>query len=201
MEAVSARRRLSPVAVGVLLLLLAGCSAGGSPAPLNPVGQPTEPRGTATRTPTAAPTTFATVNRTDLLTVYRAWWKAVQEAFAQGDADYPGLDVYAMDPILGREQDQIRKLRTQGVVQRTQLSLQPRILHQDDMVAEIVDCVRGPAGTYYDLATGRPRAPVGYRNDVPTRDSLLVSLQRRGGYWFVTAATDKGFDACRATGN
>lgn len=197
MEAVSARRCLRPVA-GVLLLLSASCaSGGGSPAPLTPVGQPTVPRGTASTTPAPPTTTFPTVNRMDLLTVYRAWWKAVQQAFAQGDADYPQLDVYAMDPILSREQEQIRKLRAQGVVQRTQLSLQPRILHQDDVVAEIIDCVRGPAGTYYDLATGRPRAPTGYRNDVPTRDSLLVSLQRRGGYWFVTAATDKGFDACR----
>jgi hypothetical protein len=184
--------------VGVLVLLLAaGCASGGGAAPLTPVGQPTVPPGTGPTRPSAPPTTFATVNRMDLLAVYRAWWKAVQTAFARGDADYPELLVYGMDPILTREQDQIRKLRAQGVVQRTQLSLQPRIVHQDEAVATLFDCVRGPAGTYYDLATGRPRAPTGYRNDVPTKESLFVSLQRRSGYWFVTAATDEGFDACR----
>jgi hypothetical protein len=164
---------------------------------LTPEGQPTQPAGSAPRTtPAPQPVSTPSVNRTDLLTVYRAWWKAVEQAFALGNADYPDMALYAVDPILSQEQTQIRRLRAQGLVQRTHLTLQPRILHQNDIVAEIADCVRGPAGTYHDLATGRPRAPSGYRNDVPTKDPLLVSLHKRGGYWFVVAATNKGFRAC-----
>jgi hypothetical protein len=136
------------------------------------------------------------VNRADLLTVYRAWWRAVQEAFAGGDSTSANMAIFGADPILTRERNEIRTLRAEGVVQRTQLTLSPRILHEDDIAAEIADCVRGPAGTYYDLATGKPRAPHGYRNDVPTKDALTVALQKRGGYWYVVAATNKGVRLC-----
>jgi hypothetical protein len=185
-------------AAALAMALLAGCASDGPSEPLQSVGQPTQPAGGATtRRPTPAPTNVAPgVNRADLMTVYRAWWQAVQEAFAQGDSASAKLAVFGVDPILTRERNQIRSLRAEGVVQRTRLSLSPRILHQEDIVAEIADCVRGPAGTYYDLATGKPRAPKGYRNDVPTKDALTVSLQKRGGYWYVVAATNKGVQLC-----
>jgi hypothetical protein len=180
-------------------LLLAGCATAASPtAPLEPVGPPTQPVGTATTGRALAPVATPTqaVNRADPLEVYRGWWRAVQEAFARGDSSYPGLATYGVDPILTRERTAISGLRAQGVVQRTQLTLSPRILHQEDITVEIADCVRGPAGTYYDLATGKPRAPHGYRNDVPTKDPLLVSLHKRGGYWYVVAATNEGVQPC-----
>jgi hypothetical protein len=180
-------------------MLLTACygHAGTAAAPL-PAGDPAGSIPPARQVPDgeASSPDSPTVDRTNLLAVYRGWWAAVQEAFARGEPDYPALDTFGLDPILMNERRQIRVLRAQGIVQRTQLSLMPRVLHQDDTVAEIADCLRGPAGTYRDAATGQPRAPRGYRNDVPTRDSLLVSLQKRGDYWFVVAATDEGVQPC-----
>jgi hypothetical protein len=192
-KAVSAGRGLAAAVLGMLLV---GCSTTAASTPLESVGQPTQPVGTASTPRPAPPTTAPPVNRADLLTVYRMWWRAVQEAFARGDSAYPDLALYGVDPILTRERNQIRQLRAQGVVQRTSLTLSPKILHQEDITAEVSDCVRGPAGTYYDVATGKPRAPNGYRNDVPTKDPLLVSLHKRGGYWYVVAATNEGVQPC-----
>jgi hypothetical protein len=196
MKAVPAGRELAAVMIATLLLV--GCSARAASTPLEPVGRPTQPVGTATSRPAPAPsaTPAPTVNRADLLTVYRSWWQAVQGAFARGDAGSPALALYGVDPILTKERDEIRKLRAEGVVQRTKLTLKPQILHQEDIAAEIADCIRGPAGTYYDVATGKPRAPHGYSNDVPTRDALHVALHKRGGYWFVVAATNEGVQPC-----
>jgi hypothetical protein len=182
-----------------LLVALSACSSGrGAEAePLRPVDGPVTPIGqSGSATPTSVPTTPG-VDRGDALAVYRAWWKAVEEAFARGDATYADLAAYGADPILTKERNQIRALRAEGIVQRTQLALTPRVLHQDGVVAEIADCVRGPAGTYYDVLSGKPRAPRGYRNDVPTEDPLLVSLQKRGGTaWVVVAAISEGVQPC-----
>jgi hypothetical protein len=194
MKAVTAAWTLSATAVAMALLV--GCGANTPTGPLQPVGQPTQPAGGYTSRPSAPPSPTSSVNRADLMTVYRAWWKAVQDAFAQGNSTSADLALYGADPILTRERNEIRTLRAEGVVQRTQLTLNPRILHEDDIAAEIADCVRGPAGTYYDLATGKPRTPRGYRDDVPTKDALTVALQKRGGYWYVVAATNKGVRLC-----
>jgi hypothetical protein len=194
MKAVTAGWALT--AITLALTLLVGCASSGPSAPLDAGGPPTSPAGGPTTRPPLPPSPTPSLNRGDMMTVYRAWWKAVEEAFAKGDSTDPDLALYGADPILTRERNQIQSLRTQGVVQRTQLTLSPRILHQEDIVAEIADCVRGPAGTYYDLATGKPRAPRGYSNDVPTKDALTVSLQKRGGYWYVVAATNKGVRLC-----
>jgi hypothetical protein len=181
---------------GASALLLTACSSG----PPDIVSRrdipalPTETRSSPAQgaaSPSATP-----VDRTDLLAVYRAWWKAVEAAFASGDPDHPDLARYGGDPILGAEQRQIRTLREQGIVQRTMLTLQPRIVHQTGDLAEIADCLRGPARTYYDAVTGQLRAPRGYDNESPTTDALLVSAHRRGGYWFVIAATNEGVQPC-----
>lgn len=203
MTAAAARRCLSVLAVA-LVLAASACSSTAGPAgallpsvddPVTPVFGGSATATPAPSTPPARPTT-PVVDRGDVLAVYRAWWTAVQEAFARGDATDADLMRYGVDPILTKERNQIRALRTQGIVQRTQLTLSPRLLHRDGAVAEVVDCVRGPAGTYYDLASGRPRAPRGYRNDVATQDALLVSLHKRGATWFVVAATSRGVQPC-----
>jgi hypothetical protein len=191
------RRSIHALAI-VFALMFTGCAAhADTTAPLPP-GNPELPTSGAGHTTAAEAETASVpaVNRTDPLAVYREWWAAVQAAFAHGDADYPPLAIYGVDPILSNERNQIRLLRAQGIVQRTRLELTPRVLHQDDTVAEIADCLRGPAGTYRDAVTGKPRAPRGYSNDVPTRDALLVSLQKRGDYWYVVAATSEGVQPC-----
>jgi hypothetical protein len=138
----------------------------------------------------------ATAEGSDVLAVYTAWWKALQSAYARGDPADPSLDDYAVEPILSRQRANIRALRAQGVVQRTVFTLRPRLRYHTDRYAEVEDCVRGPANTYYDALTGKPRAPRGYRNDVPTEDRLLMTLQRRGDRWYVVAATGKGEVRC-----
>ena len=186
-----------PVAAAVALLLLPACTAAGEPTPLPtvPVGSvagtgsapattPADPP--PTRTPSAS---AGTVDRTDPLAVYLAWWQALQAAYARADPAHPALDDYAVDPILSRQRAKIRSLRDQGVVQRTALTQRPRLLYRTQQYAEVADCVRGPANTYYDARTGRLRAPSGYRNDLPTEDRLLTRLQKRGDQWFVVAAT------------
>ena len=130
------------------------------------------------------------------MAVYTAWWIALQAAYAKGDAEDPALAEYAVDPILAKQRASIAALRKQGVVQRTTLVLDPRVRYRTDRNAEVEDCVRGPANTYYDAVTGRPRAPTGYRNDVPTEDRLLTTLQRRGDQWYVVAATGRGEVEC-----
>ncbi len=179
--------------------MLTACSAhADTPAVPLPTGNSDLPTPGAGRSAGGHTPPLATpsADRTDPLVVYRGWWTAVQEAFAHGRRDYPALAVHGVDPILSNERNQIRLLRTQRIVQRTNLNLTPRVLHQDDTVAEIADCPRGPAGTNRDAVTGKPRARCGYRNDVPTRDALLVSLQKRGDYWYVVAATSEGVQPC-----
>ena len=97
-----------------------------------------------------------------------------------------------MDPILGHQRASIAALHDQGIVQRTRFTLEPTLRYRTQTNAEVEDCVRGPANTYHDAATGRLRAPRGYRNDAPTEDRLLTTLQRRGDRWYVVAATGRG---------
>lgn len=188
-----------PVLAVVVALVVPACSAASDEVPALPAGPPA---GTGTvpasagLSPTAAPTPSATVDGSDVLAVYTAWWRALQSAYARGDAADPKLDDYAVDPILSRQRASIRALKAQGVVQRTVFTLRPRVRYQTEQYAEVEDCVRGPANTYYDALTDKPRAPGGYRNDVPTEDRLLMTLQRRGDRWYVVAATGKGEVRC-----
>jgi hypothetical protein len=194
------RRRAAPAVLLVAgWVLAAGCSAGTASAGggLPTDGATAQPgnTGLATAATTTAPT-VPTVDRANPMTVYRGWWKALQDAYAAGDSTGAELAVYGADPILTRQRNQIRALRAEGVVQRTTFTLAPTVLHQDDNLVELIDCVRGPAGTYYDVDTGKPRAPKGYRNDVPTRDALRVLLRKREGNWFVVATTNEGVPPC-----
>lgn len=191
--AVPTTRRV--VVAAALLLAGTGCASG-------PDGNAALPPAPAT-TPAAVTTPAATTaspapptDRTDVLAVYRGWWTALQTAYAKGDADDPDLARYAVDPILTRQRASIRALDAQGIVQRTTFTLAPRLRYRTGGNAEVEDCIRGPAGTYRDAGTGRPRAPRGYRNDVPTEDRLLTTLQRRGDRWYVVAATGKGEVEC-----
>ncbi|HEV7653178.1 MAG TPA: hypothetical protein VGP36_00360 [Mycobacteriales bacterium] len=181
------------VVAAALVLACSGCAsgAGGNAAlPTRTAGTELPPRTSATAAPTTTPS--ATADQADVLAVYRGWWTALQTAYATGDADDPALARFAVDPILGAQRASIRKLGAEGIVQRTTFTLEPRLRYRTDGNAEVEDCIRGPAGTYYDAATGRPRAPRGYRNDVPTEDRLLTTLQRRGAQWYVVATTGKG---------
>jgi hypothetical protein len=201
-------RRETATFLTVAALFLAGCStgAGEAAAPL-PSDVPTVPAGTASpsgATPSggsapapASPTASRpAVDHTDPLAVYTGWWRALETAYAAGDPNSAALAEYAVDPVLSRQRASIRSLRSQGIVQRTRFTLAPRLRYRTDDYAEVEDCVRGPANTYYDAATGQPRAPQGYRNDVPTEDRLLMTLQRRGEDWVVVAATAKGEVQC-----
>jgi hypothetical protein len=190
------------VTTAALLLACAGCATGpggdgGNAAlPARAVGTALPAPTTSAPTPTGSAAAPPTVDHTDVLAVYRAWWTALQVAYAHGDAGDPALADYAVDPILATQRASIAALRGQGIVQRTVFSLQPRLRYRTGAHAEVEDCIRGPANTYYDAASGRPRAPRGYRNDAPTEDRLLTTLQRRGDQWYVVAATGKGTVEC-----
>lgn len=184
------------VVAAALLLAGTGCASGPDGDVALPPGPTATVAGTAAATTDPAASPAATPDRTDVLAVYRGWWTALQTAYATGDADDPALARYAVDPILTRQRASIRALDAQGIVQRTTFTLRPRLRYRTDGNAEVEDCIRGPAGTYRDAATGRPRAPRGYRNDVPTEDRLLTTLQRRGDQWYVVAATGKGEVQC-----
>jgi hypothetical protein len=186
-------------AVLAAALLAAACSAGtaGAGGDLPTSGATAQPgNDSAAATASAAAPTAPAVDRADPMVVYRGWWKALQDAYAAGDSTGPGLAVYGADPILTRQRNQIRTLRAEGIVQRTRFTVSPTVLHQDDKLVELIDCVRGPAGTYYDADTGKPRAPKGYRNDVPTKDALRVLLRKREGNWYVVATTNEGVPPC-----
>lgn len=188
--------------IAIALLVLPACASAGGEAgalPPRPSGAATttgaadaEPSESGTVTPGSSPG----VDRADPLAVYRAWWTALQDAYAAGNPDEPALAEYGVDPILGAQRASITAMRKQGVVQKTSFTLQPRLLYRTERNAEVEDCVRGPANTYYDAVSGRPRAPRGYRNEVPTEDRLLTTLQKRGDQWFVVAATARGEVAC-----
>ena len=192
--AVPGTRRV--VVAAALLLAGTGCASG----PDGDTALPPGPSTTATPGPTAAASTSARPRAPAagaVLSVYRGGWPALQTAdAAKGDADDPALARYAVDPILGRQRASIRSLDAQGIVQRTTFTLTPRLRYRTDGNAEAEDCIRGPAGTYRDAATGAPRAPRGYRNDIPTEDRLLTTLQKRGDQWYVVAATGKGTVEC-----
>lgn len=192
-------RQLTAVA---LVVACAGCGseAGGNaalPGRTAGAGSATGTPGPTGSTPGGTPEPAGpAVDRTDPVAVYTGWWAALQAAYARGDAEDPALAEYAVDPILSRQRASIAALRAQGVVQRTRVTLAPRLRYRTERNAEVEDCVRGPANTYYDAVTGRPRAPDGYRNDVPTEDRLLTTLQRRGDQWYVVAATGRGEVQC-----
>lgn len=192
------RRGVTSMVLAVLALGSA-CSTGSGDATALPTGTPSGssgPSASAGTAVTSSPSLTAPADGSEVLTVYTAWWKALQAAYARGDPADPSLDDYAVDPILSRQRASIRALKEQGVVQRTVFTLQPRVRYETDGYAEVEDCVRGPANTYYDALTGKPRAPRGYRNDVPTEDRLLMTLQRRGDRWYVVAATSRGEVQC-----
>jgi hypothetical protein len=191
------------MAAAALLLACAGCASSGASGasgnaalPAGAVGTRPPPAPTAAAAPTPPGSPGSTVDHGDVMAVYRGWWTALQAAYAAGDAEDPALDDYAVDPILGTQRASIATLRRQGIVQRTKFTLAPRLRYRTDRNAEVEDCVRGPANTYYDAATGRLRAPRGYRNDAPTEDRLLTTLQRRGDRWYVVAATGRGEVEC-----
>jgi hypothetical protein len=190
-------RLSAALAAAVPVLLCAACStptAAGSDLPTS--GATAQPGNSGAAPTTAAAPTAPAVDRADPMVVYRRWWKALQDAYAAGDSTGPELARYGADPILTRQRNEIRALRAEGVVQRTQFTLAPTLAHQDDKLVELIDCVRGPAGTYYDVDTGKPRAPKGYRNDIPTRDALRVLLRKREGNWYVVATTSEGVPPC-----
>lgn len=192
------RRSVTTGAV-VAALLLPACSPGGEGTSALPSGPPATSGGPSTAagsTIATAPSPSPATEEAEVLTVYSRWWDALESAYARGDPADPRLDDYAVDPILSRQRASIRDLQAQGIVQRTSFTLRPRLLHRTGNYAEVEDCVRGPANTYYDAVSGRPRAPRGYRNDVPTEDRLLMTLQRRGDRWYVVAATGKGEVRC-----
>jgi hypothetical protein len=188
-------------AAAVLLTCTAcGPSPGGDQLP---PGNQALPEGPAGSTPPGPATTSSatpgpppTVDHTDVLAVYRGWWTALEGAYARGDAADPALADYAVDPILSSQRAGIARLHAQGIVQRTRFTLAPRLRYRTGGNAEVEDCVRGPANTYHDAATGALRAPRGYRNDAPTEDRLLTTLQRRGDQWYVVAATGGGGVTC-----
>ncbi|HZB50933.1 MAG TPA: hypothetical protein VE547_17735, partial [Mycobacteriales bacterium] len=179
------RRCVTGMAV-LALALGSACSTGSEDAtalPDGPSAGSADPSSTPGRATTASASPTTPAPGSDVLAVYTAWWKALQAAYARGDPADPSLADYAVDPILSRQRASIRALREQGVVQRTVFTLRPRVRYRTDAYAEVEDCVRGPANTYYDALTGKLRAPRGYRNDVPTEDRLLMTLQRRGERW------------------
>jgi hypothetical protein len=192
-------RRLTTVAL--VALACAGCGAGtgaDQALPDGPGGTPgTVPAaGSATASAPASRGAAPTVDHADVMAVYRGWWRALEAAYARGDADAPALADYAVDPILSSQRASIARLQAQGIVQRTRFTLAPRLRYRTRANAEVEDCVRGPANTYHDAATGRLRPPRGYRNDAPTEDRLLTTLQRRGDQWYVVAATARGQVTC-----
>jgi hypothetical protein len=172
--------------------MAAGCSTDTAATAL-----PDGPTRSAADLTTAAPATTTPVKKADdPMTAYTGWWTALEHAYAAGDPDDPELAEYGADPILSRQRASIAKLKHEGVVQRARFTLTPRLRYSDGGNAEVEDCVRGPANTYYDAVTGRPRAPAGYSNDTPTEDRLLTSLRKRGDRWYVVAATGKGDVQC-----
>ena len=186
--------------VALVALACAACAACAA-TPTADQALPDGPTGAEPPASTPAPTTAdpsatGAVDHTDVLAVYRGWWQALQGAYARGDAADPALADYAVDPILGHQRASIAVLHEQGIVQRTRFTLEPTLRYRTQTNAEVEDCVRGPANTYHDAATGRLRAPRGYRNDAPTEDRLLTTLQRRGDRWYVVAATGRGDVTC-----
>jgi hypothetical protein len=136
------------------------------------------------------------VDRSDPLAVYRAWWAAVQRALASADPAFPDLASYGVDPLLANTRASLTRLRSEGVVQVVTFGLAPQVVRREPGRVELTDCVRAPAGTYRDAATGKPRAPTGFRNDIPTGDSLRFVLRPRGGAWYVVGATVLGGGRC-----
>ncbi len=193
------------VTVALVALACAACAASAACAatptadqalPAGPTGAEPPASTPAPTGPAAAPGATAAVDHTDVLAVYRGWWQALAAAYGRGDAEDPALADYAVDPILGHQRASIAALHDQGIVQRTRFTLEPTLRYRTQTNAEVEDCVRGPANTYHDAATGRLRAPRGYRNDAPTEDRLLTTLQRRGDRWYVVAATGRGGVTC-----
>lgn len=174
---------------GAVLVALSGCGGADPPAPSLP--PPVQGGGTS-QTPTATATTGSSVspgqtNRTDPVSVYAAWWTALEKALATADAREPSLALYGGNPLLNTTRARLFGLQSQQVVQVVRFSHQQQVAARSATRVDILDCVRAPAGTYRDARTGQPRAPAGIRNDMATHDSIRSVLQLVGGAWYVTA--------------
>jgi hypothetical protein len=190
--------------VGAVVIALSGCAGDPAPAPLPAGNSPAGPAssGTAssgtgssgngagaptTSMPPLGPTTPPGDDSKDPLKVYAGWWNAIETALATANPNEPRLARYGADPLLGATLLRLVNLKQSQLVQVVHYTHQQQVVAQSAKRVDIADCVRGPAGTFRDARTGQPRAPDGFRNDMPTHDSIRSVLQLIAGRWYVTA--------------
>jgi hypothetical protein len=175
---------------GALLLVLSTLSACAGQDVAVPLPAPA---GGGTRSVTGPTVTdrghspTGSVDRSEPLAVYQAWWAAVEKALATADANEPDLSRYGADPLLGATRIRLISLRVGELVQVVHYTHTQRVVSRTSKRVDIEDCVRGPAGTFRDARTHQPRAPSNFRNDIPTHDSIRSVLQAIDGTWYVTA--------------
>lgn len=193
--------------IGAVVFGLSGCGGGQPAAQLPPtVGDPgasTSSAGAGAGTGTGSGQTTGTpgstgttagpgapgggVDVSDPLAVYQGWWSAIEKALATANPNEPGLAQYGADPLLGATFFRLARLNTANLVQVVHYTHDQQVLGRSATRMDIADCVRGPAFTFRDARTGQPRAPSGFRNDIPTSDSIRSVLQLIAGRWYVTA--------------
>jgi hypothetical protein len=185
--------------VGAFLVVLSGCGGEQPPSVLPPAQQTAGTdsagagAGPVTNAPTTGPTSTVspgspgTVNVGDPLSVYEAWWSALERALASANSNEPALSLYGANPLLDTTRVRLFTLAASQIVQVVHFQRTPQVVGRTPSRVDVLDCVRGPAGTYRDRRTGQPRTPAGSRNDIATHDSVRSVLQLIAGRWYVTA--------------
>ncbi|MGW3038541.1 hypothetical protein ACWC9T_00515 [Kitasatospora sp. NPDC001159] len=170
--AISRKRVLLPLG----LLAAAACGVGflvGGP------GSDTDAHGDAAWTP----------QQEQVRQRYLAYWDALLQANATGDADSPALAGTAASNQLNLVRQNVTHLRGQGAVAKGAVGHAVRGISVQDGVATLVDCVDVKNWIQYDLATGAQRS--GQLIDRPSQlGSYTLAL--KDGQWMVTDSRSGG---------
>ncbi|MFF2144398.1 hypothetical protein [Kitasatospora sp. NPDC058190] len=120
---------------------------------------------------------------------YLAYWDALLQANASGDADAPALAGAAASNQLNVVRQNVEHLHGQGAVARGTVGHAVRGISVEDGVATLVDCVDVRNWVQYDLATGAQRT-----GQIIDRPNQLASytLALKDGQWMVTDSKTGG---------
>ena len=184
--------RYGLIALGAVVLLIAGAvllALGGDDRSEEGAVQP------QLTLPAAAPTTSTPdplePTRAAVLTAWRGYWTAYDEAASRADPDWPGLREYMTGRALTDVQLYMTGLRRNGLVERGGLELRPRVVAIEGTTATVWDCVTDD-GHQYDQSGRMVDKP-----GAVTRGAE-AKLVLEGGKWKVSERPSTRPEACPA---
>ena len=166
----------------VLVFLGASCGRHGTVQSASTTTTTASPLATSTSSSTTASPAGA-----EVLTAYRDFWDAFRQVT---DPPAPESDLLAQHAT-GQELSDLRvrltRLRTDGIVIRGTIDLDPRVESMTNDAATVRDCHDASHFLKYDAKTGELRDTVD-----PNRVLWSVAMVQESGVWKVATVTEQG---------